>query len=197
MNSSQKIFKICFFGPSGSGKSTCAEIIKSKLIQKKWLVKKINVAEPLHQIQKYIYDVFGLANTGQDGPLLQFIAKYFESQLGPCFSKKVAEIVEQSCNCPLVIINSDCRNNSYQYLKSLGFKFIRVATAENNISDRLALRGDTAPAQKNHSVEQTSDIIADYSIDNNDSIDLLSNKIDQLIDSLIISSKRVCLKDLC
>lgn len=192
----QKRFKICFFGPSGSGKSTAADIAQKYLIQQNYLVQKVNVGEPLHQIQEYIYSTFNLSNTGQDGPLLQFVAKHFESQLGPHFSKKIQGLEADNCSYSLAIINSDCRDNSYQYLKNLNFKFIRVLASKDNISLRLQVRGDINLAQKNHSVEQISQIIPDYLVDNNESIISLKDKIETLINLIINQSSRTSLRDL-
>lgn len=196
MSSNSKIIKLCFFGPSGSGKSTVADIAKKILIQQNYVVKKVNVGEPLHQIQDYIYTTFNLANTGQDGPLLQFIAQRFETSLGPTFLKKIKNIEFINQSHSLVIINSDCRNNSYQYLKELGFKFIRVSTSESNIISRLEVRGDVSLAQKNHSVEQTSEIVTDYFLDNNDSVEDLQNKVINLLHNITIPPTRFCLRDL-
>lgn len=192
----QKRFKLCFFGPSGSGKSTAAAIAQKYLTQQNYIVHKINVGEPLHQIQEYIYSTFNLPNTGQDGSLLQFIAKHFELQLGPHFSKKIQSLEANNCSYSLAIINSDCRDNSYQYLKSLDFKFVRVLASKDNIDLRLQVRGDINLAQKNHSVEQISQIIPDFQVDNNESIIILKDNIESLIKYIINQPSRTSLRDL-
>lgn len=196
MSINQEIIKLCFFGPSGSGKSTVAVLAKKILLEKNYSVQKINVGQPLHQIQDYIYDLFDLPNTGQDGQLLQFIAHHFEGSLGPYFSQKIESIENQNVNGLRVIINSDCRNNSYQYLKKLNFKFIRVLTSQDNVAIRLQTRGDISLAQKCHSVEQTNQIIPDYFLDNNDTLVSLESKTEILINQIINQSQRVSLREL-
>lgn len=196
MNIIQKRFKLCFFGPSGSGKSTAADIAQKYLIQQNYIVQKVNVGEPLHQIQEYIYSAFNLPNTGQDGSLLQFVAKHFESQLGPHFSKKIQNLEANNYDHPLAIINSDCRDNSYQYLKNLNFKFVRVSASKDNIGLRLQVRGDINLAQKNHSVEQISQIIPDFLVENNESVASLKDKVETLISHIINQSSRTSLRDL-
>lgn len=180
---------ICFFGPSGSGKSTCAKFALNYFKKKNLYAKQLNIAKPLHNIQKYAYSKFFINSQGQDGMLLQFLAKHFESNLGPSYQKQIAKLQLRYQKNNLIIINSDCRNNAYIYLQQLNFIFIKVSTKLEIISKRLDKRGDISLASKSHPVEQTSLIPSDFVIHNNGTKHDLKNGLEKLLDSNLF---RIC-----
>ncbi len=169
------VVKIAFFGPSGSGKSTAAMILEDLVIKHSYFeVVRLNVAAPLHAIQKFAYLQFGIKKTGQDGLLLQFLAEHFEDKLGTTFVRNLGKI-DKSRN--IVVINSDCRDNAYQYLKRAGFVFVRIETSRENIFKRLGVRGDITRFSRKHKVERVGMIRADYVIVNDGSLGELKVKV--------------------
>jgi cytidine deaminase len=180
-----EVVKVCFFGPSGSGKSTCAEISEGIFKRRNFRVERVNVAQPLHDVQTYSYLRFDLDNTGQDGELLQFLAHHFEAMLGPCFRNRVLKLESKFSGTRLAIINSDCRNNSYSYLRDLNFIFIRVLSDPDTIEKRLGKRGDITLAEKNKSVEQINLIRPDIILDNNGTIGELETRIENLFENTL------------
>lgn len=183
MNHKRKILKLALFGVSGSGKSTAAKLLIEKV--KKWPDYKliqVNVAEPLHQIQKFTYEQFGLANTGQDGKLLEFLAGHFEKHLGErCVREIERQVKFQRPNKNLVVLNSDCRNNAYMALKNAGFRFVRVYTSERIIRRRLAKRGDITEFNRKNLVNQIEQIREDHRIENSSSVRNLEAKVISLL----------------
>lgn len=166
--------KISLFGQSGSGKSTAAEILRRVIEEKnpKRKVVKLNVAEPLHAIQAFAYKQFGRENTGQDGKLMQFLASHFERELEPTFIKRL-----DSHKGDPVVINSDCRNNAYGYLKEAGFVFVEIKAAPEVRIERLGQRGDIGRYDQSKAIEQTGKMQADWVVENNGTVEELENKI--------------------
>ncbi len=180
---------ICFFGPSGSGKSICAKFSLNYFKKKNLRAKQLNIAKPLHNIQKYAYSKFFINCQGQDGILLQFLAKHFEPNLGPSYQKQIVKLQANYQGQNLIIINSDCRNNAYIYLQQLNFIFIKVSTKLEIISKRLDKRGDISLASKSHWVEQTNLIQPDFVIHNNGTKHDLKYSLEKLFDSNLL---RIC-----
>ena len=160
--------KIAFVGRSGSGKTTCGEIMRRIIKRRypKYRTVGLNVARPLHWAQAYLYRTFGLKNTGQDGVLLQFLAQHFEHRLGPVFRTNSKKL-EAENGRKLVVINTDCRNNAYHYLKKAGFIFIKVEARPEILVERLIARGDIHAANPGRAVEKTDLIKPDLGVENN------------------------------
>jgi len=181
-----KPIKVSFFGPSGSGKSTASQLsreIFNKLLPMYWF-KKCDVAEPLHLIQNYIYDKMGSKSSSQDGKLLQFLAKQFESDLGPKCIEKVQNIVH-NYQGKVVCMNADCRNNAYKCLKDNGFIFVKIETEPTIRSGRVVDRGDITIADCHNKVENIEEIGADYIISNNGSLSQFETSIEDVIKKII------------
>ena len=84
----------------------------------------------------------------------------------------------------MLIINDDCRLNSYFYLKKNGFIFIKIYTQPDKITKRL--RKDHISINSSHPVEQGFEKFQpDYTVDNNGSLLETLKSIYQIIDSLI------------
>ena len=61
--------KLCFIAPSGFGKSTAIGILNEK-----FALRNIKIAEPLYELQNYFYGFIGVKMKGeQDGELLQYL----------------------------------------------------------------------------------------------------------------------------
>lgn len=169
--------KICFFGPSGSGKSTCFEMARDAIaerIGKGVRVYRADVARPLHEIQQNAYTKLGLAvpkqrleDMRQDWTLLAFLASHFESHLGKACYAFVDDVSQAHPGRDAAFINTDCRNNAYDSLHDLGFWFVRVATDEEVVRERLAERQDITPCDMSAAVEQTDKIEAHWTLKNN------------------------------
>lgn len=176
--------KLSFFGPSGSGKSTALDLVQTILNSDYPTLThiKLNVAAPLHQIQNFAYKTFSLSNSGQDGMLLQFLATHFENKLGPTFVKTLSSLPHN------LVLNSDCRDNAYPYLKKSGFIFIRINTSSHLINKRLNLRSDISSADPNHQVEKITLIIPDFVINNDGSTIQLKQELSHLLTTLLPTS---------
>lgn len=178
---------LCFFGESGAGKTTAADIAV-KLLMPHYSVIRCDVATPLREIQNFCRKTFDLPNSGNprkpanftsDGELLSFLAQHFEPYLAPTFVKRYNEHMDlflsvqarressgspqNTCGKP-VFINADCRNNSYDLLKKLGFTFIKVCTPPEIRRSRTQQR-DLTPFASNPA-ELISNIEPTYCLNN-------------------------------
>ena len=181
---------ISFVGPSGSGKSTCFEYAKPPLQKMGFLIYRCDVAYPLRLIQKYAHQTFGLESPGdpensvgftQDGQLLAFLAGHFEGYLGACAKKRIEELHHKNQNYPIVIVNTDCRNNAYPTLQRLGFVFIEVSVTPEILAKRRKERGDKTPFDHTAAVEQYNLIRPTYRIENNGTKEDLKNAVENVI----------------
>jgi len=186
---------ISFFGPSGAGKSTCFSYANS-LLRLGYQVHQLDVAKPLRLVQKHAYQIFGRDPPGnpdqpavfrQDGQLLSFLAKHFENDLGAYFLKELAKITEaeKKSQQPMAIINTDCRNNMYELLQTLGFVFIRLDVQSELLQKRQIERGDLSPYHPRKAVEQYNAIKPAYIIKNNGSLRELESQVHEIIIKII------------
>lgn len=90
-------------------------------------------------------------------------------------------------NDTILLLNADCRNNAYPTLKNEGFTFVRVDTNPYLRLSRLQERQDITSADLSSNIEQIDQIVADYTIDNNGSLEDLKKNIENLLDKLAIS----------
>lgn len=168
--------KICLYGPTGSGKSTLAE----HLVHAHGAVR-IKVAEPLYDLQRQLYEYIDKPILGQDGELLQYLGQKIEAErpgwLGARFVDKV-----HSCGARIVV-NDDCRPNSFAALRDDGFVFVGVRTSADTMLARL--RSDHTPVDPAHPVEQGwEQFRADFEIDNNGPLEVALGDLDRLVASL-------------
>ncbi len=172
--------RLCFFGKeSGVGKSTAGALAYDYLSFeiKTHSVYRLNVAQPLHDIQSFAYQRFNLESTGQDGRLLQFLAAHFQARLGPTFQANLDHL--ESLATKTIIINSDCRNNTYPVLKDRSFIFIEVLRPRP-----IARIGDSSQFNKDHPVEFTSQIVPDLRLDNSGTLEDLRPRLTSLLHHL-------------
>lgn len=182
--------KIAFYGISGSGKTTAINYLEKEQgrILPGYEVIVLNVGEPLHKIQAYSYSLFGMENRGQDGLLLQFLARHFEKRLGPAYLQRLEAVLKTEREKTALIVNGDVRNNAYHFLKSAGFVFIRVLAAPEEIKKRLKLRGDISRFNTSDAVEWIDEIKADYVLKNFGTMDVYKKDIADLIEKVIANS---------
>lgn len=168
------ILKIAFFGQSGSGKTEAGNFAMQVGADIGLNAIRLDVATPLHAIQAFAYTQFGLANTGQDQELLRFLATKFEPQLPISFNIRLNKILSTTPK-PVLIINADVRNNSYECLKSFGFIFVKILSAHR---DRI---GDITSADLTARVEQSDKITSDCLVENYSDLTTLNRNIKNLI----------------
>jgi dCTP deaminase len=169
------MIKICLFGPTGSGKTTIASYIVER-----YNAELIKIAAPLYRMQNHLYGMIGKDIAGQDGELLQFLAHKIEKEKPQWLAREFIEKVRLS-NRHLVV-NDDCRLNSYSVLKEDGFVFIRVLTDPETILSRM--RQDHTTIDPNHPVEQGFEQFeAAYTVDNNGLLSDTYEQIDTILGS--------------
>ena len=185
---------ISFFGPSCAGKTTSYKYAADFLMDRGFEVLRMDVAYPLRCIQSYAYELFGMDHPGdpaepetfkQDGALLGFLARHFESSFEHSIRHFLASIGMQSGK--LCVVNTDCRSNAYEALRGNGFVFIRVKARSDIIAGRKLMRGDLTPF-KNLNVEAVDAIEASYEIDNNGTLDDLNEQIVRVLSEIIYVS---------
>lgn len=164
--------KICLLAPSGYGKSTASEILI-----REYGGCVIKIAEPLYELQKSFYHKLGIWEDKQDGELLQFYGRKVRS-INPSY---LLDVFNESligardyCN---IIINDDCRPMDYEYLKNLGFIFVKI---NGYVRDR----DDFTKANPKSSLEWQSEIPCDYELNNYGSLDEYRNEIIKLMEEI-------------
>ena len=171
---------ISFFGKSGSGKSTAAEMARNYFESVEIKTERIGVAEPLHEMQKSCYGILGIEIGGQDGELLQFLAKHFEKEMLRNFEERLEALLNYRGR--LVIINHDCRDNAYEVLRRNGFIFVKIVTDDLIRSRRLNERLDVSRG------DVSSELIrADYLIENNGTMEELNETLVKILGGTYIS----------
>lgn len=184
---------ISFFGPSGAGKTTCYKYASEFLKNYGFEAYRVDIAYPLRRIQSFSYELFGKncpgkseepENFKQDGTLLGFLAKHFEKNFEYSARKAIFEICGR-CIDNYAIINTDCRNNTYQILKELGFIFVKVTADKNVLAKRLALRKDLTSFDYKANVEKYNIIQSAYIIDNSDTLENLEIKIKKILSDIL------------
>jgi dCTP deaminase len=172
--------KICLYGPTGSGKTTVAQHLVLK-----FGAKLIKIAEPLYTMQNSFYEMLGTQVSGQDGELLQFMAYKIEKEFPHWLARQFLQKVHSSDGS--LVVNDDCRFNSYLELKADDFVFVRVYSAPMVVEERL--RKDHTSIDPNHLVEQGFEKFEpDYTIDNNGPLEKTFSQIDSIMETLIHSS---------
>lgn len=169
---------ICLYGPTGSGKSTVARYLVDM-----FEAELIKVAAPLYELQDAFYRTLGMEIDGQDGELLQFLANKIEKERPAWLGTRFLERVRQSPRD--IVINDDCRLNSYPALRGAGFTFIRVRTSPDVLAARP--RSDHTPVDHRHPVEQGFEQFdADYELVNDgalhDTLAAAASLVGRLVD---------------
>lgn len=151
--------KICFLAPSGFGKTTA-----TKLLSEEYNTKLVKIGAPLYELQRKFYEMLGIQlGDTQDGELLQFygykIRKENPNYLLSVFDESIKDIHQYYD----VIINDDCRPYDFDYLRNLGFVFIKINGYRHS-------RQDHSEIDSKSSLEWQSEIPCDYEVNNFGSI---------------------------
>lgn len=167
------VVKFCLFGPSRSGKTTL-----SNYLVEKYGFELIKISRPLHEFQTHLYTKLGLFPDGQDGELLQFLANKIEKISPGSLGKLFLDRLHNSSSN--LIVNDDCRYNSYRFLEKEGFVFIKIVTNENNRNKRE--RVDITQSNPLDSVELDFEKFKiDEIVDNNNDIEKSFSQLDAII----------------
>jgi len=168
--------KISFIAPNFYGKSTAVEIV-----QKHFCSKNVKIAQPLYELQKHFYNFIerDIGDT-QDGELLQFlgikIRKENPTFLLDTFYKNVMSIKSN------IITNDDCRPLDYEFLKQMGFIFIKINGFKRE-------REDYIKANEKSKIEWQSEIPWDYEVDNIGTIEEYEKNILKTLKEIIDNEK--------
>lgn len=164
--------KICFLAPSGYGKSTAV-----KILQKKYNAKNIKIAAPLYELQNNFYHFIGMdIGYKQDGELLQYLGKKIRNEnkyfLLDSFKSEIRRAEKSNYS---MILNDDCRPDDYDYLKDLGFIFVKINGFKRD-------RDDYTKSDDNNNLEWKFDEIPhDYIINNVGTIEDYEKQLDNLL----------------
>ena len=114
--------KLCFLAPSEYGKNTAV-----KILSQKYSIKNIKIAEPLYHLQSYFYNFISMPLKGeQDGELLQYLGQKIRKENPTFLLEQFSKELECSSHFQEIITNDDCRPPDYEFLKKLGFIFIKI-----------------------------------------------------------------------
>lgn len=122
---------IAFTGPMGSGKTTALEIIRYQLLKSGYDVESIKFAQPLYDMQTYIYSRAGLEHPNtKDRKLLQFLGtewgRGIDDRIWIDQFERHVNLVRQLYS-GVVILNDDTRfNNEAELIKQLGGTLIHI-----------------------------------------------------------------------
>ena len=167
---------IAFIAPSGYGKSTAIEIIKEY-----YDIENIKIGKPLYDLQYGFYKKINKdIGDMQDGELLQFLGYKVRKEnpnylLNEFYNKLFSS--EKT-----IITNDDCRPNDYEFLKELGFIFIRINGFKRD-------RDDHTPVNSKSKLEWQEEIECDYEIDNYGDLETYSENVLKVIENILGKNK--------
>lgn len=172
--------RICFLAPSSYGKSTAVKYLENKYGG----VKNIKIADPLYELQNIFYDYIKINfKEEQDGELLQFLGYKIRKE-NPNFLKNTFLKKIESCE-EKIIVNDDARPFDYDFLKALGFIFIKINGFKR---ERL----DHTKSDDRKSIEWQENIPYDYVVDNLGSLEEFYINIDKIMEVIINDRKVLC-----
>lgn len=174
-------------GEMGSGKSTVLEMLR--LMYSPRPVRLVKFAEPLYNIQEYIYNrilsIYKRPETFiKDRKLLQWIGTEWgretisDALWVDLWKAKANEWTEH--NKSTIVVSDDCRfDNEAETIKSLGGFVVKVFSSKNK--ERI----DTEAGIVHHKSESgVSHKFIDYWIDNNGSMEHLRAQVSNLVAEL-------------
>lgn len=162
--------KLCFLAPSGYGKSTASAYLESK-----YDFKNIKIGEPLYELEGIFYKYINTSMKGeQDGELLQFLGNKIRRE-NPMFLLNTFLDKVSLYEKDYTIINDDARPQDYEFLKNMGFIFIKINGFKR---DRM----DHTKSDDKSSLEWQKDIPYEYVLDNLGSIEEYYENIDSLME---------------
>ena len=165
--------RICFLAPSSYGKSTAI-----KLLQKRFDIKNIKIADPLYELQSDFYKKLGIEiEDRQDGELLQFYGKKVRKENNDYLLNEFKTKLDNTN--ATIISNDDCRPDDYKFLKDNGFIFIKINGYKRN-------RDDVTLANPKEKIEWQSEIPFDYEINNYGTLEEYEDELLNLMNKLLV-----------
>ncbi len=136
---------IALTGPMGSGKSTACNLLRGLLAERGTVLLKF--AEPLYNIQDYVYKTAGIPNTGKDRKLLQWLGtewgRSVETNLWVNTWKKRYEELRKEHPTVVVLVDDLRFDNEAEVVKVMGGKIVTLATSQDVRAKRIHLSGET------------------------------------------------------
>lgn len=172
---------ISFIAPSGYGKSTAI-----KILQEKYAIENIKIAEPLYELQTLFYKKINKdIGDNQDGELLQFFGNKVRKENPPylleTFNQKISQSEKQ------IITNDDCRPYDYNFLKEQGFIFIKIKGFPHQ-------RNDHTIANPKSNLEWQTEIPCDYEIENYSDLKTYKENIFKVVEEILNKEKCIVRK---
>lgn len=173
------MLKISFIAPSEYGKNSAVEILKTK-----YNLVNIKIAEPLYNLQNFLYDYIGKQLNGeQDGELLQYLGKKIRKENPTFLLNSFKEKLEKFNHFNGIIANDDCRPLDYQFLKNNDFIFIKINGFKRN-------RIDHTKSDPSSHLEWQNLIPCDYEVDNYKDINTYRNNLFKLMDFILSKEEK-------
>jgi cytidine deaminase len=181
----KQVVALALFGLPGAGKTTSGRYFSDALSRSGFGCTILKLAEPLYELQAYIYEVCGhplTSHYAQDGPLLQDLGMHVRRiddlallrHFTQRFETWLASEGSEHCAC----ICDDVRAPDAERLRSLGFLFVEVTAPDDVRAARCAQRGDLVRASEDHYLEARPAIEADLRIENGRTLRELQETID-------------------
>lgn len=166
--------KICFIAPSEYGKNTAV-----KLLKEKYPIKNVKIAAPIYELVDRFYKYIETEMKGeQDGEFMQYLGRKIRQEnvnfLHDCFIKEY----NNSKNFCGIITNDDCRPPDYQFMKNLGFTFVKIVGFRR---DRL----DHTKSDPQNNLEWQENYDYDYCVENLKSIEEYRKNLYALVEKLL------------
>lgn len=169
-NLNQSQLKLAFLAPSGYGKTTAVEFIHSI-----YGAINLKLAAPLYELQDNYYKMLHINNFGkQDGELLQFFGNKIQREYPYFLADSFYEQLKQISKENHIVTNDDCRPHNYDFLKEMGFIFVKIVGKYHN-------REDVTLIDPSHPVEWGSDIPFDFVLENNGTLLEYESNIRKLV----------------
>lgn len=167
--------RVAISGKSRAGKDTTAEFICAYISAQQEPYKCVSFAKALYDCTRFVQGVLGKP-VEKDPKLLQFMGEGLRQYYGKdVFVNVVKSIIESTPSHESIIVTDLRYKNEYALLKDLGFTTIRVNRKDRHI--------DRDPI---HISEiDLDDAEFDYVINNDGSLDDISNQAQAIVSKLI------------
>lgn len=182
--------RLAFIAPSGSGKSSALDALRDRLATLGLRVTSLKLAEPLYRLQGSFYATAGrqIAEKAQDQVLLETIATQLR-RIDPAALIRDFERRLHQCQAD-VVLNDDLRDDVTDgpRLRALGFRTVRIVTAETERLRRLTGRQDPTVVECSPLDRQIARIPADFVLCNSAGPEVLSRQIAGLAAHLVTAA---------
>jgi dephospho-CoA kinase len=182
------MLKLAFYGESGCGKSTVTKICEDYFDRAKKKTAIVKLAEPLYDIQEYIYEKCGISieHYQQNQVLLEDAAKWMRMVRADSLVNSFA--YRLSMEKADIIINDDIRNYDidYKYLKLIGFFFIRLVCDDSVRIKRLDNRSDLKSIFHSQTTKDYGRFENDYEIKTDVDLRILNKSVYSVLDDIVL-----------